>query len=906
MSPLDRQTRGDTMIDKDKPKREAETDEPIEAELVVEPAEDGDSEGPKKKASSRKAKSLVIVESPAKARTINKYLGPDYVVKASIGHVRDLPVRPPKGTKAPVPGVDLENGFKPTYEIISEKKKTVTELRRDAKVAKDVYLATDLDREGEAIAWHLKEALSIPDDKAMRVVFNAITKDEIQQAFKNPRSIDQDRVNAQQARRILDRIVGYQVSPLLWKKVAGSLSAGRVQSVAVRLVAEREKEIQAFIPTEYWKIHGFFCPDVAGATKVAKQWRQWLEEKDDKGITLLRTGRERTRWMNEHGSFAAELIEVGGKKAELTDVDQALTLALKSGFDLAERVDKDDPKGKGPAAKRTTLLSNNEVKGPDFSIDSIETKRTSSRPTAPFITSTLQQAAANALGFAAQSTMRTAQHLYEGIDIPGQGSVGLITYMRTDSTHVSATAIDAVRSHIKSLYGEEYLPDKPNFYKSSNKSAQEAHEAIRPTDPSIRPDDPAVKKALNPQQWKLYRLIWQRFVASQMTPAQWDSTTIRISCDADGQKLTFKCNGRVLVFNGFYKVSGVPTTGDEPLLPKLNEGDAMGPLQIDPTQHFTSPPPRYNEASLVRMLESEGIGRPSTYASIIQVIQNRKYVEKINGRFHCSDLGMVVTDKLIEAFPGIMDLSYTRAMEDQLDQVENENLDWVKMLQEFYDPFKEKLAHAYEVMEHAKAATEPAPYDCPKCGDKTVYRFSRNGRFLTCIKPRTECDYRTSIDREGKPQEPELTKVACPECGDPLMLRRGRFGPFLSCQKYPDCKGIVNIDPKGVMKHPKHPPLTIDLPCPKCDAPLNMRSSKRGPWLSCSKFPKCRGRQGWAKLEEDIQDKLAKELASHEKAHPVDKVKLLDGTVIGEDYKPQDELEGDDGTEATQESTGTA
>ncbi|MDX1564443.1 MAG: type I DNA topoisomerase [Phycisphaeraceae bacterium] len=839
---------------------------------------------------SASGKHLVIVESPAKARTINKYLGKDYVVKASVGHVRDLPVRPPKGTKQPVPGVDVDHGFKPTYEIIGAKKKTVTELKRDAKAAADVYLATDLDREGEAIAWHLKEALSIDDEKAKRVVFNAITQDEIRKAFENPRTIDLDKVNAQQARRILDRIVGYQVSPLLWKKVAGSLSAGRVQSVAVRLIAEREKEIQAFVPTEYWKIQAYFTPDLDQARVLAAEWHQWLVDKDSDGDPLPRTGRERTQWLNEHGSFAAELIEIDGKKAELADADQALAMAQKAGFVLDEREEKKDPKGKGPAARRIRLVGKNEAGSTNFSIESIETRRTTSRPSPPFITSTLQQAAANLFGFAAQTTMRTAQQLYEGIEVPGSGSVGLITYMRTDSTHLSGQAMEMARSHIESAYGKDYLPEKPNFYKSSNKAAQEAHEAIRPTNVSLRPDDPKIKKALNDQQLKLYRLIWQRFVACQMKPAQWDSTTVKIATESTDPKLTFKCNGRVLVFDGFYKVTGLPRSGEEAILPPLTESQPLEPLQIDPTQHFTNPPPRYSEASLVRTLESEGIGRPSTYASIIQVIQNRKYVEKLNGRFHCTDLGMVVTDKLVEAFPVIMDKSYTRQMEDKLDNVENEHLDWVKMLEEFYGPFQEKLSKAYEVMEHAKAATEPSPYECPKCGGKTVYRFSRNGRFLTCEKPREECDYRTSIDREGKPQEPEKTRVACPECGDPLMLRRGRFGPFLSCQKYPDCKGIVNLDPKGVLKHPKPPPLTIDLPCPKCDAPLNMRSSKRGPWLSCSKFPKCRGRQGWAKLDEETKKKLSKALEAHEKANPVEKIKFIDGTVVGDDYKPQEEL----------------
>ncbi|MCP4681444.1 MAG: type I DNA topoisomerase [Desulfobacterales bacterium] len=837
-----------------------------------------------KKSPVMEGKQLVIVESPAKARTINKYLGPDYVVMASVGHVRDLPSKNPKGVKDPVPGVDLADDFKPTYDIIKGKGKTVRELKQAAKKAKGIWLATDLDREGEAIAWHLAEALNVKPEDRKRVVFNAITKSGIEKAFRSPRLVDVDKVNAQQARRILDRIVGYQVSPLLWRKVAGKLSAGRVQSVAVRLIVEREKEIRAFVPDEYWKLTGFFTIRLDEAATLAEQWEDWLAKAPDKrNRKTNRTVREKNAWLTEHDSLAAELIKVNAKKFEPKGFEEALSAAGHAGFHLDERIETQNPDATGPT-RQLVRLKGHLADGPTWSVKSIKTKRTKSRPYPPFITSTLQQAASNRFGFTAQTTMSTAQMLYEGVPVSGMGSVGLITYMRTDATILSKEAINMVREYIGSGFGAQYLPAKANFFASSNKAAQEAHEAIRPTDVSLTPE--RVRTSLKDRQYKLYKIIWERFVACQMTDAQWGSTTILISGVTDGNELIFRAAGRVLIFDGHYKATGLPNTSEEAVLPGLSEEQALAAFQIDPVQNFTSPPSRYNEASLVKKLEAEGIGRPSTYAQIIQVIQGRNYVEKLQNRFHATDLGEVVTDKLIEALPEIMEVGYTRDMEQHLDDIEEKHADWVKMLKDFYGPFKQRLDVAYESMGHAKAEVRPAPHTCPQCGNGTVYRFGRNGRFLSCSKY-PDCKFAAPIDRNGNPVEPEQTDIACPTCGKPMLLRKGRFGPFLSCVKYPECTGILNLDKKGFITPPKVPPFTTDLLCGKCEAPLNLRRGARGPWLGCSKFPKCRGRLGWAKLEDSVKSRLEKALAEHEKAHPQPVIRKLDGTLVGDSCRPK-------------------
>ncbi len=830
-------------------------------------------------------KQLVIVESPAKARTINKYLGKEYLVMASVGHVRDLPSRNPKGVKNPVPGVDLENNFEPTYQVIKGKGTTVKELKKAAKAASGIWLATDLDREGEAIAWHLAEALDIDLDSAKRVVFNAITKKEIEKAFNNPQNIDMDKVNAQQARRILDRIVGYQVSPLLWRKVAGGLSAGRVQSVAVRLLVEREREIEAFIPDEYWKLTGYFTTDLTEWKSLGEKFKKWLDKSPPKikGRLTGRTIDDKNQWLADCESFSAELIEINGEKFKPNNYRDALETAEKAGFVLDKKEEEASP-DKNSKNGKLIILKGHADKGPEWHVKSIQTKRTKNRANAPFITSTLQQAAVNQLGFTTQRTMRTAQALYEGIEIGSLGSVGLITYMRTDSTHLSHDAIAMAREFIQNTYGEKYLPAKPNYFTSSNKSAQEAHEAIRPTDVTLIPEK--IKSSLTDQQYRLYKIIWDRFVACQMNEAEWDYTTVLISGTEAKDELVFKATGRVLIFDGYYRVTGIPNHSDEATLPALKDDQELSAFHIEPAQYFTSPPPRYTEASLVKKLESEGIGRPSTYAQIIQVIQNRKYSEKIKNRFYATDLGKVVTDKLIEAFPDILEVGYTRDMEQKLDDIAEKHADWIQMLKDFYDPFSKDLDTAYNDMNHAKAETEPAPHTCPQCGSGTVYRFGRNGRFLSCASY-PECKYAAPIDRNGNPAVPEQTDIACPKCGDPMLMKKGRFGPFLSCPKYPECDGILNLDKKGHISPPKVPPLLTDLKCPKCDSDMNIRRGARGPWLSCSRFPKCRGRLGWAPLDDSTKKYWEKALDDHEKKNPQPVIKNLSGEPIGENYTPR-------------------
>lgn len=847
----------------------------------------GDAEG----------RSLVIVESPAKAKTINKYLGSDFLVLASVGHVRDLPSKAPKGSKQPVPGVDIEKRFTPSYEVLNGKEAVVSDLKKAAKevmkTGGDIWFATDLDREGEAIAWHLAQELGIEPREAKRVIFAAITKNEIAKAFDNPHPIDVDRVNAQQARRILDRIVGYQVSPLLWKKVARGLSAGRVQSVAVRLVVEREREIHAFIPDERWEMSANFALDQSKAAALVESWAEFASQRDSKGNGP--TIKERNAWLGGEGAIRAELVEFAGDKFDISAPGSADTdpvdltkrveeIAKLAGLTGVESSVNEDKNGKGPARFVRTVSGTADPSVP-WSISKIETKRTSTRPPPPFITSTLQQAASNRIGFGAQRTMRAAQGLYEGVNIPGEGPVGLITYMRTDSTHIAGEALNAARAFVKVTYGEKYLPEKPNFFSSSNKAAQEAHEAIRPTDPSRTPDK--VKKSLTEDQFKVYKLIWERFVSCQMTPAQWDSTGVFITGGTDVSKpLTFKASGRVLVFDGFYKVAGVPLSSDEQTLPAVDEGKELSAFAVEPMQKFTSPPPRFTEASLIKTLESEGIGRPSTYASIISVIQDRNYVEQLQRRFHATDLGEVVTDKLIEAFPGLMDLGYTRDMESQLDKVEEEHLDWIDMLQKFYGPFKESLERAHDELQHAKAEIVPAPdeYRCETCGSTLVYRFGKNGRFLSC-STYPDCNYAVPCDRDGKPKFAEYVNIACPATGRPLVKKSGRFGDFLATpllegETAAEVGVIVNIDKKGYAAPKAPPPLETDLPCPTCESPLNLRDGARGPWLGCSRFPKCRGRGKWSELDEAKQKELELALKNHMKEHPLPILRTLDGEAL--------------------------
>ncbi len=857
--------------------------------------------GKKSGSTSASGKHLVIVESPAKAKTINRYLGSGYVVKASVGHISDLPSKAPKGKSKehPVPGVDLEHDFAPTYEILPGKKSTVAELKRLAKQAEDVWFATDLDREGEAIAWHLANLLGVEADRAKRVVFNAITARQIKQAFDHPHSLDAGKFNAYQARRVLDRIVGYQVSPLLWKKVARGLSAGRVQSVAVRLIVERERQIRDFMPEEYWQIFGKFAIDPDTAPALVAAWDTFLQtpvengRRNGNGNGNGPTNKMQNQWLAEHQALRAQLVEVDGKKADRITEATGLDVAARAGLTDIETTVTEDPKGKGPA-RRLVSVSASVDPATRYTIKSIETKRTRTRPAPPFITSTLQQLASTRLGFGARRTMRAAQGLYEGVALGSEGSVALITYMRTDSTHLTGYALEMAREYIDQTYGKKYLPEKPNFFSSSNKQAQEAHEAIRP----VALDQPPakVKKYLKADEFKIYQLIWNRFVACQMLPAEWDSTTILLSHRDEQGEIVFKASGRQLAFDGFYRVTGVPTDSDDLVLPALEEKQELAPFSLDVKQNFTSPPPRFTEASLIKSLESEGIGRPSTYASIIQVIQDRKYVEQIERRFWATDLGEVVTTMLVEAFPNILDVGYTREMEAHLDEIAEGDLDWVRMMHDFYTPFHKNLRLAEENLAHAKAETQPAPeqYTCKECGASTVYRFGKNGRFMSCSRYPT-CKWASPINREGEPEEPKPANVACLECGAPMQERKGRFGAFLGCTKYPDCAGILKLDKKGHPVPPATPPIATDIPCPKCGKALNLRLGKRGPWLSCSDYPKCRGRGAWAKLEDKVKQIWQKALDTHLKKHPTPIIHDLEGKPLtnakGEPLPTDDEGE---------------
>ncbi len=709
---------------------------------------------PAKEAPSRVGgRSLVIVESPKKARAINKFLGPAYVVKASMGHVRDLPKR--------TLGLDVAKGYRPSYEIMPAKKSTIDELKREAAKASMVYLATDPDREGEAIAWHLKEALGIPEDRTRRVLFFEITEKAVKEAFNHVGPIDMHKVDAQQARRFLDRFVGYELSPLLWKKVARHLSAGRVQSVAVRLIAEREKEIRAFISEEYWKITASLSP------------RGKKEEAD---------------------RFDAELAEWKGAK-----------------FSAKNEADA--------TAIRDALASST------YKVKSVDESEKLDRADAPFKTSTLQQQAAIRLRFSGKRTMKVAQELYEGIDVGGDGPVGLITYMRTDSLRVSDEAMTGVRDLIGAKYGPKYLPAKPNKY-AAGKMAQEAHEAIRPTDLALDPE--AVKGKLSIDQYKLYQLIYRRFVASQMTPAVFAVTNLVVEA---GEGL-FKTQGRVMKFDGYRRALPPAGKQEDQLLPLVMTGEALDLHSLDPTQHFTQPPPRYSEATLIKALEKENIGRPSTYAPIIQTIQDRLYVEHKERRFFATDLGMIVTDLLVEHFPKIMDLKFTGQMEDELDDIVTGKEGMNKVLDDFYHPFKESLALAETRMQRV---TVPSSEVCHECGAPMTVKFSKTGQFLGCSKY-PECKATRPMDGSVRVAAVE-TEHTCTKCGKPLMLRESKRGPFLSCSGYPGCKESFNIDAEG---KPVPSVVETDHVCDKCGRPMALRQGSRGAFLGCTGYPKCR------------------------------------------------------------------
>ena len=745
-------------------------------------------------AARKKTKNLVIVESPAKAKTIQKYLGPDFEVAASVGHVRDLP-------KSKI-GIDIENGWQPTYRPLVDRKKVLDSLKKMAKTAKMVYLAPDPDREGEAIAWHLKEALSLPDDMVQRVTFNEITKKAVQEAFEHPRAINMDRVQAQEARRFLDRVVGYNLSPLLSRKLARQLSAGRVQSVAVRLIVDREREIGAFESEEYWRVQALLA--VAGTA--------------DRGLI---------------GPGTVRILEVqadkpkgrGKKKAEPSDSDAAgegsKAEELPHGSFMAELAT-----WQGEKFAANNKASVQEIVGGLSScpwvVKTLDEKEQQQRPPAPFTTSTLQQQASLRMGYTASRTMRTAQRLYEGVEMGSEGQVGLITYMRTDSTRVSAEALQAVRAKILSEHGPNYLPDRPNSY-SSGKSAQEAHEAIRPTDMKFTPE--LVARILPAEQARLYTLIYLRFLASQMKPAIFSITTAEISA---GEAI-FRASGRIMRFDGFRKVTPVSSKGEEPQLPALKVRQGLDLLRLDGSQHFTQPPPRYNEASLVKMLEKEGIGRPSTYASIISKIQERNYVEQTDRRFHATPIGMQVTDLLVTNFAKIMDLKFTSHMEGELDRIETDHMPRNEVLDQFYGPFKAELTEAADRM---GASSEK----CPKCQKPLQERFSRRGRFFGC-SGYPECDYIKRPEGEPERKAAEVTEHACPICAKPMLKRFSKAGPFLGCSGYPECKTTMNLSAEGTAVLASR---ATDHDCDKCGQKMLLRTGKRGPFLACSAYPKCR------------------------------------------------------------------
>ena len=715
-------------------------------------------------------KALVIVESPAKAKTINKYLGKEYVVKASLGHIKDLPKRDL--------AVDVDHGFEPRYEVIEGKKKLINDLKQTARKVQEVYLAADPDREGEAICYHLQEELGDKKNgpRFYRVMFNEITKKAVQKAFEKPGQVNIDLVDAQQARRVLDRLVGYKISPLLWDKVRRGLSAGRVQTVALRLVVEREREIRAFLKKEYWTI------DVDLAAKKPPLLTARLIKQND------------------------ETPEVGAKEAADGIVAQ--------------------------------------LEGADYVVRSVGTREKKRNPVAPFITSTLQQESSRKLRFSVKRTMMLAQRLYEGVEIGKEGAVGLITYMRTDSTRVSDDAVSDARHYIAERFGQEFVPDSPNIYKSK-KAAQDAHEAIRPTSMAFAPE--IVEKYLAEDEMKLYRLVWNRFVACQMMPALFDQTTIDVAAKGrNGADYLFRATGSVLKFEGFLKAyqegKDQADEEDEELrhrLPAVAEGESLRFRVIKPEQHFTEPPSRYNEATLVKRLEADGVGRPSTYASILSTIQEREYVGKEGGRFVPSELGMVVTDLLLESFDDIFDVTYTARMEEELDEIEEGKLDWRAAMAEFYERFDRDLKHAEEHMTDIKRMEKPTDLTCEKCGKPLVIKWGKHGSFIACTGY-PECTYTRELTVDlPDVDKADLTEQAdeeyCENCGRPMVLKKGRFGTFYACTGYPDCKTTKPIG--GQQKKPDQP---LDEKCPQCGNQLALKTGRFGEFTACSNYPTCK------------------------------------------------------------------
>jgi len=730
-------------------------------------------------------KGLVIVESPAKAKTIQKYLGKGYTVEASLGHVKDLP----KSTL----GVDIDNEFETEYIVIPGKEKVLTKLKKLAESADSIYLAPDPDREGEAIAAHLAEELGTngakkkkkkktedDDGRIQRVTFNEITQRAVREAFEHPRKIDRHLVDAQQARRVLDRLVGYQVSPLLWDKVRRGLSAGRVQTVALRLIVEREREIKAFEKKEYWTIDAHLAS-------------------------------------NKPPAFDARLLGRGEEKIEVPNGEEAEKIRA-----FLEKA--------------------------DWLVRSVEKKERRRNAAAPFTTSKLQQDSARKLRFSVKRTMMIAQRLYEGVELGEEGLVGLITYMRTDSTRVSNEALVEVREHIGEQYGPNYLPEQPNTFKSK-KGAQEAHEAIRPT--SVARDPESVKQYLKEDEFKVYKLIWQRFVASQINPAVFDQTTVDIDAKQGNESYWFRVTGSVLKFDGFLKVYEESKEGkddeDEELkhkLPPLEAGQKLTLKALKPEQHFTEPPPRYNEASLVKELEERGIGRPSTYATILSTIQERQYVTKIGGKFAPTEIGLVVTDLLIENFRDIFDVAYTARLEEELDEVEDGKEKWTDALGEFYKKFQKDLRYAEKHMENIKRMEKPTDEKCEQCGSPLVIKWGKHGSFYACSSYDKDDPNSCKFTKENPINLPDLDSADmqetaqeeyCENCGRVMVLKRGRFGQFMACTGYPDCKTTRRLD-----QGKRVPDIPLDEPCPNCGRNLMIRHGRYGEFTACSGYPECK------------------------------------------------------------------
>ncbi|MBI4403104.1 MAG: type I DNA topoisomerase [Deltaproteobacteria bacterium] len=713
----------------------------------------------KAKAKRASGHKLVVVESPAKAKTIKKYLGREFEVKASVGHIKDLP-------KSSL-GVDVDKNFKPTYELIKGKKKVVDEITKAAKKASSVYLAPDPDREGEAIAWHVAEEIGISKERIHRVLFNEITKQSVLKAIENPEPLNREKYESQQARRILDRLVGYQISPILWRKVRRGLSAGRVQSVAVRMIVEREREVTAFVPKAYW-------------TVVASLTTDDVQEE-----------------------FQARLVRIGDKKIDRTDLDDEHV--------AAEAV--------------------SESEKAQWNVISVQQKQRRRNPDPPFITSTMQQEGSRKLFFSAKKTMRVAQQLYEGIELGDEGAQGLITYMRTDSVRISPESITQARAVIEKTFGKAYVPNQPIEYKNK-KNAQDAHEAIRPTSLEYSPE--RVKSFLDEEQFKLYEMIWKRFLACQMEQAVFDQTVVDMDAKvATGNVYGYRATGSVPRFAGFLALWQIDNEKDDTQteqLPDIRESSRLACKKVASEKHMTQPPPRFSESSLIKELEEKGIGRPSTYATILSTIQDRKYAEKKENRFYPTDLGVLVTELLVENFSNIVDEQFTATMEDQLDQIEEGKADWIKTLRNFYAPFKETLKLANTQMRNVKQEETPTNLQCPKCEKSLVIKWGKNGKFAAC-QGYPECRFTSEFVQEGdtvKLVEHPTTDEKCTNCGAPMIVRMGRFGRFLACSEYPKCKTTKTI--------------TTGIQCPECkQGELSEKRTRFGKlFYSCSRYPSCK------------------------------------------------------------------